>query len=354
MTATTQSIIQTLTTLKVHYEHQLTQANTPASYHYTDLLSHANALLVSLSVQSNGRVVSTATQSSVAKATDRTKPKARIRRVQTRPKAPHQEFAAPPSRNSFPLLPAYQGKTKLEAISTVLNKHQGKVMHQDSIIQELYGALSPDALKVERLRMKAALFQGVQKKLWQKAPVKSSYILKAPIQENAILTHPKIEPKPLPAPKVSSKGRATGKRAAITPKVSATEKNKAALPKKPEIISLQSKTLGEKIIPPMHSDFSGLSKLDAVAKVMNEKPGIVVNVDDIIERLFGQLSLAEYKAEKARIKDVMNRGQGRGLWRQAAEPLSFIVDEAETSNMTANGRKGSAKTAMRGTRTKRG
>jgi hypothetical protein len=318
-TTTTQRTVQTLTTLKAHYEHQLAQADAPARhYHYADLLLHANALLMGLPEQSNGHTVPAAPLEAAAKATVQTNSKMKANQAKAKPES------VPASRISFQSLPAYQGKTKLEAIGMILKEHQGKMMHQDDIIQELYGELSPEAFKLEQLRMRAALIQGIKKKLWQKAPIRSSYILKASTQATTP-AQPKTEPTPLPKAKVSGRGRAKRKSSTVAKKVLATAKNETALPKKPEIISLQSKTLGAKIILPMHSDFDGLSKIDAVTKVMNETPGIVVNIDDIIERLFGQLSLADYKVEKARMKDVMNRGQGRGLWRQAAEPLSFIV-----------------------------
>jgi hypothetical protein len=82
MTAFThQSIIQTLTTLKAHYERQLAQSKAPASNHYADLLSHTDALLVGLLMQSNGNAAPTVTlkplaQASAPKAVAQSKPKA--------------------------------------------------------------------------------------------------------------------------------------------------------------------------------------------------------------------------------------------------------------------------------------
>jgi hypothetical protein len=342
MTAsTTQSIIQTLTTLKAHYEQQLAEA--PASTHYADLLSHTNALLVGLLVQNNGHAAPVATPEPAVKATA---PKAD---AQPKPKA----VTVPASRISFELLPAYQGKSKLDAIATVLEENQGEVVYHDSIIKELYGDLSPEALKVERLRMKAALRQGVKKKLWHKGSAPSTYILKSSAKPKAAPAKPKTEPKPVPAEKASGRGRTTGKSSAVAAKASSSAakvpaaKSKTAAPKQPEIISLQSKTQGTKIILPMHSDFDGLSKLHAVLKVMNENTGKVINVDDIIERLFGQLSLADYKAEKGRMKDVMNRGVKGGLWRKAPAPLSFIVGKPETNKAKVSGRRAPAKGTTR-------
>jgi hypothetical protein len=212
MTATsTQSTIHTLVTLKAYYEQQLTQAEAPASNYYADLLSHTDALLVVLLVQSNGHTAPIATPEPAAKATApkaaaQPKPKASVSTAKAKPEA----VSVPAPRTSFPLLPVYQGKSKLDAIGTVLEENQGKVVYHDSIIKELYGEMSLEALKVERLRMKAALRQGVKKKLWQKASAPSSYILKVAKAKTAP-AKPKTELKPASATKASGRGRKTGK-----------------------------------------------------------------------------------------------------------------------------------------------
>jgi hypothetical protein len=81
---------------------------------------------------------------------------------------------APSNRKSLPLLPAYAGMTKLEAIAQILTEQSGHLLHQDSILQLLYGDLSPAQVSVESRRMRASLFQGVKKKLWQRAPEQPS------------------------------------------------------------------------------------------------------------------------------------------------------------------------------------
>ncbi len=343
---TTQTAIQTLTALKDHYERQQSKTEIPVS-RYADLISHTNALLLGLLTQNNGHPTPTATLEQAAiipvlEAAIEAKPKAKASPVKTKSEA----AAAPISRVSFPLLPTYQDKSKLDAIGTVLEKNYGQAIHQDEIIQELYGELNPESLKVERLRMKTALFQGVKKKFWQKAPAPSSYILQASVKPKTTPTKSKAEPKTKPSTKVSGKRRATEKSLKTTPAVSGGKvvaADKTASPKKPQIISLQSKTQGTKIILPMHKDFEGLSKLDAIVKVMSENPGVIVNIDDIIERLFGRLSLAEYNAEKGRMKDLMSRGLRLGLWRKANAPLSFIAGEVKVSGRRAVGAKASAK-----------
>jgi hypothetical protein len=247
-----------------------------------------------------------------------------------------------------------------------LEENQGEVVHHDSSIKELYGELSPEALKVERLRMKAALRQGMKKKLWQKASAPSTYILKVakakastPAEKGTPSTKgrkPKTLPKqsaqtPASVKKAPAGAKATtSKKATPASKQTATRTGQTAAAKapqskktQPEIVSINGKTIGAKPILTMHKDFDGLSKIDAVLKVMNENAGKVINVDDIIERLYGQLSLADYKAEKGRMKDVMNRGVKGGLWRKAPAPLSFIVGKPEESKAKVSSRKAVAK-----------
>jgi NADH dehydrogenase FAD-containing subunit len=50
-------------------------------------------------------------------------------------------------------------------------------LHHDTIIQTLYGDLSPEELKAERTRIKTALLTGVKDGKWQKASVPSNYLL---------------------------------------------------------------------------------------------------------------------------------------------------------------------------------
>lgn len=84
----------------------------------------------------------------------------------------------PYSRESLRLRPEYEGMTKLEAITKALSIQLGVVLHQDSIIQSLYGDLSADQMRLESRRMRASLFQGLKKNLWKRAEDQpSSYII---------------------------------------------------------------------------------------------------------------------------------------------------------------------------------
>ncbi|MCG9891803.1 MAG: hypothetical protein MH252_12085, partial [Thermosynechococcaceae cyanobacterium MS004] len=63
----------------------------------------------------------------------------------------------------------------------------GEILHQDTIIQTLYGDLSLEDLKGERKRMSTVLLNGVRDKRWKKAAAPSSYFL----SDTAASTKPK-------------------------------------------------------------------------------------------------------------------------------------------------------------------
>ena len=67
------------------------------------------------------------------------------------PSSPALKATSTPSARTgqLQLLPAFEGMSKLAAISKVLIDQAGQVLHQDRIIELLYGELSPEVLKAE-------------------------------------------------------------------------------------------------------------------------------------------------------------------------------------------------------------
>jgi hypothetical protein len=155
-----------LIALKAKYESALETGTQTA--HYRELLTHLNTLLLDQLPQTNGSTPITTLKPSTAP-----------------PKAPNTKTSTaktktPRSGKSFSMLPEYQGMTKIDAIAQVLTQQSDRVVHQDTIIQFLYGDLSPEELYLESRRMRASLFRGVDQGLWQRAPEQpSSYILKS-------------------------------------------------------------------------------------------------------------------------------------------------------------------------------
>ena len=226
------------------------------------------------------------------------------------------------SRGSLSLLPEFAGMNKLEALSKVLNDQAGHVLHQDSIIQLLYGDLSPEVIKKETRKLRASLFQGVNKGLWQRAPKQpSSYLMKASKSRKAKDTIESSSSAPAKAeaevtteaPSTKKPGRPSGSSNKSKPVQAAPKATSAKASRGREQVLL------------LPDEFEGLSKIEAVEKVLGEHPGTVVSIPDIIERLYGKLSGAELKAEKDRIKDVMTRGIKRGLWSRAEGVASSYV-----------------------------
>ncbi len=356
-----QSLVNNLVALKAQYESELTEAGSKATY-YKEQLVHLNALLLDrlLPSQEFGTVQPQLEQPEpvlVFTAPDKGE--------SDRPSLPPASKAkgdsqAPASRVSLPFLPKYQGLKKLEAIGQVMQDYVGQVLHQDTIIQLLFGDLSPAALKTERLRMKTALLQGVKKGLWSKAPKPSSYILKGSKARSAQASAPAAAPKAASAKKkVTPAKSASPVRQGKAPKTAARPAKAEKPSAKPAARktpvkgrqAAKSKAPGQspRIILPMHSDFTGLSKIEAVEKVMAENAGKPVHIDTIIDRLFGALSSAEAKAEKGRMKDVMNRGRDRKLWNKAPAPLSFVMgSSAGTVSKATNSKPGAKKTVRKG------
>jgi hypothetical protein len=66
--------------------------------------------------------------------------------------------------------------------------------------------------------------------------------------------------------------------------------------------------------------FEGLSKIDAVAKVMQDRVGTVLKTDEIIYALYGELTEVELKAERIRMRDVLKRGVQGKRWAKLRDP----------------------------------
>ena len=226
------------------------------------------------------------------------------------------------SRGSLELLPEFEGMSKLTAITKVLSEQPGQVLHQDTIFDKLYGEQSAAVVQGEIKKLRASLFQGVNRGLWQKAPKQpSSYLVKAAKSRKAKDTPERPSAAPVQA------------ETEVTAKVPSTKK-----PGRPPGLSSKSKAVqtatkatsakssrGREQVLSLPSEFEGLSKIEAVEKVLGEHPGSIVHMNDIIDRLYGELTGAELKAEKDRIKDVMTRGVKRGLWSRAEGVASSYV-----------------------------
>jgi hypothetical protein len=115
-------------------------------------------------------------------------------------------------------------------------------------------------------------------------------------------------------------------------------------------------TVGSRIKLTMANEYQGLSKIDAVGKIMEENRNQIVHMNDIIERMFGTLDDKEMKAEQMRMKDTLIRGVRRGLWQKAkGVPLSYFLGSVPAGTVKAAAKsKSAAKTKSPVTVAKKG
>lgn len=347
-----QTSLDLLITLKSQYEYALTEANAKAIY-LREQLAHVNALLINQLIPSNGA------QPLQANVTDLAQMLTLNAQIETlgsdfSPQLPSLEVAEPiavtrnttavtprnqkrtiskvapkpektsSKRNSLALLPAYQGLRKLDAIAQVLKTEAGQEVTIDSVVQMLYGNLSAAEHRAERFRMKTAMFQGVKKGLWQKAATPSSYLIPA------------------------VKGRNSGRKAVKASLVAKAEEAIALAPEsqpdsrlakvskaKPGPVAGANKRNSLPLLPV----YKDMKKLDAIGVVLENYRGEVLHHDTIIQMLYGDLSPAELKAERVRIKTALLTGVRNNRWEKAPKPSSYFLKSEVATSRKARGAK---------------
>nr|WP_012166574.1 hypothetical protein [Acaryochloris marina]ABW31572.1 hypothetical protein AM1_A0063 [Acaryochloris marina MBIC11017] len=151
---------------------------------------------------------------------------------------------------------------------------------------------------------------------------------------------------------VEPKAEATPKKAA--PKASPSSgKRKSSTPKKAVSQATAKKKNQKKTSSPsssvltMNKPYDQMKKIDAITQIMQENPGKVMHYDDLIVRLFGELSKDDQKAERGRIKAAMYQGAKNNLWKKANVPMCYIYDpslQAESKATNSKAQKSRKKT----------
>jgi hypothetical protein len=308
-TATEQTLTDSLIALKTQYERSLTEASTKAS-HLREQLSHVNALLLTQLLTSDG-VVLQLTQSAVqvpvveviapsfalvsapslaasptaeAPPSDRPKPKASTRK----PKATAEPTPTSGKRSPRPLLPAYEGLKRLEAIAQLLQATPGQGVTADQVSEGLFGPLSAVDHKAERKSLNTQLYKGQSLNLWQKGTAPGTFMIGASTPSESAQLTPK----------------------ARTPKAKA-----------PATTSAKRKSL------PLLPTYAELSKGNAIAQILGQHTGEILHHDTIIQTLYGNLSPEDLREERVRIKTVLFTGVKDGKWKKASVPSSYVLEE---------------------------
>jgi hypothetical protein len=294
-----------LIALKTQYERSLAEASTKAS-HLREQLSHVNALLLDRLLSSNGvvpeliqsaanvPVVETIAQSlaalaAEAPASDIPKPKA----SSCKPKVAAEPALPSGKRSTRPLLPAYQGLTRLEAIAQLLQTTPGQDVTTDQVSEGLFGKLSAADHKAERKSLNTQMYKGQILKLWQKGTARGTFLVNA---------------------------SAPSKNAESAPKAPATKA------KVPVLATAAAKRKSLTLLPA----YADLSKGDAIAQVLQQYPGEVLHHDTIIQMLYGDLSPEVLKEERVRIKTALLTGVKDRKWQKASVPSSYFLGDTVT------------------------
>ncbi|WP_404784989.1 helix-turn-helix domain-containing protein [Altericista sp. CCNU0014] len=318
MPVTDNNLTQSLITLKSQYERSLVEAITNAS-HLREQLSHVNALLLNQLLSSKGALpqltqieagVSVAQAIALAPAQSLA-PSPAIAEVSTparnSPKAkahPLPSKAGPESvgkRSPRPLLPAYRGLTRLQAIARLLQTTPGRDMTADRVSEGLFGPLSAAERKVERKSLNTQLYKGQSLNLWQKGTVPGTFTIGAPNPRDSVQ----------PAP---------------------NSKAPAAKAKAPP------KTITKRTSLPLLPAYAELTKREAIAQILGQHPGEVLHHDTIIQSLYGDLSPEDLKEERIRIKSVLFAGVKDGKWQKASAPSSYFLGEPAAAESKRPGR----------------
>jgi hypothetical protein len=331
-----QTLVNNLITLKTQYEQALTEADT-ISAHYREQLSHVNALLLNQIGSGNGLspfqthiksaepildAIAALQESTdinrLTLAPAKTVVEARPTPPEVAPK-PKQAKAQPSlavgGRTPRELLPIHQGLKRLDAIAKVFQNHQGQEVTIDTLTEQLFGNLSTEAHKAERLKLRTLLYQGEQRGLWTKGDAASTYVIKVSGQAPA---------KTVAQPRAKAPAKATGTRA------------QAKAPKSSPVTA----TTKKRISLPLLSSFDGMTKLESIASVLEKNRGEVLHHDTIIQSLYGDLNPDALKAERVRIKTALLGGVKNKKWQKASVASSYFLPEASAgAKSKASGRK---------------
>jgi hypothetical protein len=212
-----QSLTDSLIALKSQYEQALSEANTNAS-HLREQLSHVNAMLLDRLLSSNGVAPQIETEVPVGEAIAPASAKilaisaaaeapAPILKTKAtlKPIAASEPTSTSGKRSPRPLLPAYQGLTRLEAIAQVLQAAPSEDVTADRISEGLFGQLSAAEHRAERKSLNTQLHKGKSLNLWQKGTVRGTFLIGVPTP-SAKPKRPRRkpdttkEPKPQPEP----------------------------------------------------------------------------------------------------------------------------------------------------------
>jgi hypothetical protein len=122
-------------------------------------------------------------------------------------------------------------------------------------------------------------------------------------------------------------------------------KAKAASDPEPVPTQTEQGTVLRETVLPLLAPFTGMTKTQAVAKVMEDHAGKVMSLDDIIDLLHGALDRNTLQQERKRMRTIMWRGVDRQRWDKVKGKDSHYTLRAKAKASAAGQQKPAAKSA---------
>jgi hypothetical protein len=187
----------------------------------------------------------------------------------------------------IPMLPQYQhALSRMEAIKQLLQENIGTVCHIDFIVRSLYGELDSNVFKVVKGRVQSSLTQGRERNYWVTIPDEPGCYtldlsLLAPNNRNA----------------ASRSIRNRNKKPFVPP----------------------TKTV------PMLKAFEGLFLIDALTSLLEQNPGKVFSVAEVIAGIYGELDSQQLREIKNKVLNELSRGHRTGRFSRVSNQIGFYT-----------------------------
>ena len=187
----------------------------------------------------------------------------------------------------IPMLPQYNhAVSRMEAIKQLLQEQIGTVCHIDFIVRSLYGELDPNLFKVVKGRVQSSLTQGRERIYWVTIPDEPGCYtldlsLVAPSKRNG---------------------------------ASRSIKNKNKKPFLPPT----------KVVP-MLKAFEGQFLIDALTSLLEEHPGKVFSVAEVIAGIYGELDSQQLREVKNKVLNELSRGYRTGRFSRVPNQIGFYT-----------------------------
>ncbi|MBD6618649.1 hypothetical protein FNW02_23180 [Komarekiella sp. 'clone 1'] len=186
-----------------------------------------------------------------------------------------------------PMLPQYEALSRMEAIKQLLQEYIGTVCHIDFIVRSLYGELESNLFKVVKGRVQSSLTQGRERNAWVAVPEEPGcYTLDLSLI-------------------IPSNGNGSAR--SIKHK-----KKKSFVPPKTKVV-------------PMLRAFEGQFLIDAITSLLEQNPGRVFSVAEVIAGIYGKLDSEEIREIKNKVLNELSRGHRTGRFSRVPDQIGFYT-----------------------------